>query len=95
MKQTRYRKSDSIVYRKVGRHFILVPIRHDVADLESVFTLDEVSARIWQLIDGKLTSGQIAKELTKEFTVTQEEAEEDVRRILEDFKEFEGVVEAE
>ena len=88
MKETAYRKSDSVVYRKIGEHVVLVPIRHDVADLESVFTLDEVSARIWSLIDGKATCGSIAQKLAGEFDVTREEAEEDVKRILEDFKEF-------
>ena len=94
MEEKRYRKNDSIVYRKVGKHFILVPIRHDVADLESVFTLNEVSARIWELLDGKSTARDIAKKLSEEFEVSQNEAEKDVQKSLEEFKEFEGVVEA-
>lgn len=93
MEEKSYRKNDSIVYRKIGQHFILVPIRNDVADFEFVYTLDEVSACIWKLIDGKLTSKEIARRLVREFEVTQEEAEEDVQRILEELKEFEGVVE--
>jgi len=95
MEEKRYQKSDSVVYRKIGNSFILVPIRNDVADLETVFTLNDVSSRIWELIDGKLTAGEIARKLTEEFDVIQEEAEKDVRRILAEFKEFAGILEVE
>ncbi|MFZ6016559.1 MAG: PqqD family protein [Nitrospirota bacterium] len=51
-----YKKSDSIVFRKIADEFILVPIRQKVVDLKSIYTLNEVSAFIWELIDGKKTS---------------------------------------
>ena len=49
-----YKKSDSIVSRKIADEFILVPIRQNVGDMESIYALNETSARIWELIDGKI-----------------------------------------
>ena len=50
---TVYKKSDSIVSRRIADEFILVSIRQNVGDLESIYTLNETAARIWELIDGK------------------------------------------
>ena len=50
--EQRYRKDESVVSRKIADEVILVPIRKNVGDLESIYTLDEVGARIWELIDG-------------------------------------------
>jgi hypothetical protein len=38
--------------RQVGDESILVPIRNRVGDLDSVYVLTPVAARIWSLLDG-------------------------------------------
>jgi hypothetical protein len=73
-----YSKSDSIVFRKIADEFILVPIRQNVGDLESIYTLNEVAARIWELIDGKIKVEKIKEKLIEEFEVTPEEVEKDI-----------------
>jgi hypothetical protein len=57
--EKRYQKNPDMVSRLIGDEFILVPIRRNVADLESVFTLGGTGVRIWELIDGKLTVGEL------------------------------------
>ena len=94
MKERRYRKSREVVYRKIGGNFILVPIRHEVADLESVFTLNETSARIWELIDGTSTPEEIAKKLAREFDVPKKDAKKDVDETLRELMELEAIEEA-
>jgi hypothetical protein len=83
-----YKKNDSIVSRKIGDEFILVPIRQDVGDLESIYTLNETGARIWELIDGKLRVGEIKESLVEEFEVEPEEAEKD---LIEHLQQLEGI----
>ena len=41
-------KDPNIVSRKIAGEVILVPIRKNVGDLESIYTLNEVAARIWE-----------------------------------------------
>ena len=48
-----FQKDPNIVSRKIADEVILVPIRHNVGDLESIYTLNEVGARIWELVDGQ------------------------------------------
>ncbi|GAH73156.1 unnamed protein product [marine sediment metagenome] len=75
-------KNPNIVSRKIAGEVILVPIRKNVGDLESIYTLNEVAARIWELIDGKRKIGEIEKVITDEFDITSEKAERDIEDLL-------------
>ena len=85
---TVYKKSDSIVSRRIADEFILVPIRQNVGDLESIYTLNETAARIWELIDGKMKVGEIREKMVEEFETTPEEAQKD---IMEHLRQLEGI----
>jgi len=88
-----YKKSDSIVFRKIADEFILVPIRQNVGDLESISTLNEVAARIWELIDGKMKVREIKDKIIEEFEVTPQQAEKDLIEYLQQLKEIEAIIE--
>ena len=88
-----YSKSDSIVSRKIADEFILVPIRQNVGDLESIYTLNETAARIWELIDGKIKVREIKERIVEEFEVTPEEAEKDITEHLRQLEEIKAITE--
>lgn len=73
-----YRKSDSVVFRKIGEECILVPIRQGVGDLDSIYTLNRTAARIWELLDGKMSVEEIKGTLVEEYDILLEEAEKDL-----------------
>jgi hypothetical protein len=83
-----YKKSESIVSRRIGDEYILVPIRRDVGDLESIYTLNETGALIWELIDGKSKVSKIKESLVEAFEVEPEEAEKD---LIEHLQQLEGI----
>jgi hypothetical protein len=88
-----YKKSDSIVFRKIADEFILVPIRQNVGDLESISTLNEVAARIWELIDGNMKVREIKDKIIEEFEVTPEKAEKDLIEYLQQLEGIEAIIE--
>jgi hypothetical protein len=88
-----YKKSDSIVFRKIADEYILVPIRKNVGDLESIYTLNEVGARIWELVDGKTKISEIKERLVEEFEVTAEEAEKDILEYMQQLEEIKAIIE--
>jgi len=88
-----YRKNESIVSRKIADEFILVPIRQNVGDLESIYTLNEVAARIWELIDGKRKIREIKERIIEEYEVTPEEAEKDLLVHLQQMEKIKAVIE--
>lgn len=89
--EKRYERNPDMVSRLIGDEFILVPIRRNVADLESVFTLGGTGVRIWELIDGKLTVGELLARLVDEFEVEPDQAEADMAEYLQSLEEIEGI----
>ena len=87
-----YSKSDSIVSRKIADEFILVPIRQNVGDMESIYTLNETGARIWELIDGKIKVREIKEKLIEEFEVAPEEVEKDIVEHLMQLEEIKAII---
>ncbi len=88
-----YKKSDSIVSRKIADEFILVPIRQNVGDLESISTLNEVAARVWELIDGKMKAREIKDKIVEEFEVTPQQAEKDLIKYLQQLEKIKAITE--
>lgn len=78
-----YKKSENVVTRSVAGERVLVPIRAQAADLDSIFTLNDVGAQIWDLIDGVRTPEQIAEAITDVFEVDPEHALNDVQVFLD------------
>jgi hypothetical protein len=90
--EKRYGKNPHIVSRPIGDEFILVPVRHDVADLEAIYTLTGTGVRIWELMDGELTGHELRDRIVEEFDVTREDAEEDLIQFLRQLEEINGVL---
>ena len=76
--ETRYEKDPSIVYREIADEAVLVPIRRNVADMAKIYSLDEVAADIWHLIDGQRTLGDVRDALLAEYDVAPEVLEADL-----------------
>jgi hypothetical protein len=88
-----YKKSESIVSRRIGDEYILVPIRQDVGDLESIYTLNETGALIWELTDGKTQVSQIKEKIVEEFEVDPEQAEQDLKEHLQQLEGIQAIIE--
>lgn len=80
--------SPSVVTRKTGNEYILVPIANNIADMNSVFTLNETGAFIWELIDGKRDLEEIIMELTKEYEIDETTAKEDVMSFVDKMNKY-------
>ena len=86
--KSRFKKSEKIVSRKVADEFILVPICRSTKEVESIYTLNEVAARVWELIDGKETMESISDRIREEFEVSKEEAQYDIKELFDHFMEI-------
>ena len=70
--------SPSVVTRKTGNEYILVPVTNNIADMTSVYTLNETGAFIWDQIDGERNVEEIINAVTSEYEIDFKTAEEDV-----------------
>lgn len=89
-----YKKDPSIVFREIAGEMILVPIRQNVGDLESIYTLNETAARVWELLDGQRTLREIRDELVQEFEVEADQAQQDLVELLEQLESVGAVKKA-
>ena len=71
-------RSASIVTRKTGNEYILVPVTNNIADMTSVYTLNETGAFIWELIDGKKTFKELIDAVIDKYDIDRETATKDV-----------------
>jgi len=80
--------SPSVVTRKTGNEYVLVPVTDNIADMDSVFTLNETGAFIWEQIDGKRDIGSIIAALTSEYEIDSETAERDLLNFMNKMSEY-------
>jgi hypothetical protein len=77
-----YQHSPDVVFRKVAGEFILVPIRRRSQEAEYLYTLNEVGGRVWELIDGRRTAGEIRDAIVEQYDVQPGQATADVLELL-------------
>ena len=80
--------SPSIVTRKTGNEYVLVPITNNIADMHSVYTLNETGAFIWEQINGKRSVEEIIAVLTAEYDIDNKSAEADVFSFIENVSKY-------
>jgi hypothetical protein len=80
--------SPSIVTRKTGNEYVLVPITNNIADMNSVFTLNETGAFIWEQINGKRSVEEIIEALTGEYDIDNETASKDMFSFIDNMRKY-------
>ncbi|HLE21403.1 MAG TPA: PqqD family protein [Vicinamibacteria bacterium] len=88
-----YRVSERIASRKIVDEVILVPLRDKVAEMESLYSLNAVGARVYELIDGKRAVRDIVAAIVEEFEVDSRQAESDVTQFVEQLLSINGIEE--
>jgi hypothetical protein len=80
--------SPSIVTRKTGNEYVLVPVTNNIADMKYVYTLNETGAFIWEHINGNSSVEDIINALTVEYDIDKKKAESDVFSFVENMSKY-------
>jgi methyltransferase-like protein len=80
--------SPDIVTRKTGSEYVLVPVANNIADMNSVYTLNETGAFIWELMDGTRNVEEIINRFVEEYNIDSETATADIFEFAENLKEY-------
>lgn len=95
MQKKSYQKDPNIVSRMIGDEIILIPIKQKLADVNAMYLLrDDVSVRIWELIDGRRNIREIEDIISNEFEVDPEQAKKDISKFLKQLEKIGGVIDA-
>jgi methyltransferase-like protein len=83
-----FSQSPSVVTRKTGNEYVLVPIANNIADMNSVYTLNETGAFLWEQLDGKKSVKDLIDTLISEYDVDYETAGADVFSFIEEMSKY-------
>lgn len=86
--KTIFSHSASVVAKKMGAEYVLVPIANNIADMNSVFTINETGVFIWERIDGKRNVEEIISAVAEEYNVDELTAKNDAIAFIEKIKEY-------
>ena len=81
-------KSPSIVTRKTGNEYVLVPVANNIADMNSVYTLNETGTFIWELIDGEKNVEDLIEAMISEYNIERETAMADVLSFIDNMSKY-------
>lgn len=66
----------------VAEDLVLVPIKNNVAEMNEMFTLNEVGAFIWEAINEESTMASLTASVSAEFDVAEATANADLEQFL-------------
>jgi hypothetical protein len=82
-----YHKDDSFVARRLDEELILIPVRNKISDMNYIYILNEVGARIWELIDGLRDAKDIVRIIQEEYEPV-EDLEADLLEFIADLEKI-------
>jgi hypothetical protein len=80
--------SPRVVFRRINDECLLIPLTDNIADMDSLYRLNETGVFIWEMIDGKRDIRDITARMAEEFDVDPDEAEKDIMQFFEQVQGF-------
>ncbi len=77
-----YSRAEDFAVRSIAGETILVPIRSGVADLDSIFLLNETGSMVWEMVDRIASLDELVDAVEARFVVDREAAARDVAEYL-------------
>lgn len=74
--------------KEVGDECIIVPLSDNIADMDSVFTLNDTGTFFWNLIDGKKTMAEIIQAVVAEYDIDEKTVQKDLFGFVEEMSEW-------
>ena len=75
-------RASNCVTRAIAGETLIIPIARATADLESIFTLNAVGSRIWELLESPVAPSRVVATIVREFDVSPADATSDVAEFL-------------
>ena len=89
----RFEKNPDMPFRVIEDEVVLVPIKRNLVELEDGIYLlrDKVAFRIWELVDGKRTVGEIEQNLSEVFQADPSQLRKDLEEFFRMLEEVGGI----
>jgi len=78
----RYERNPNFIFRKIVDETVLIPMHHDVVDMEAIYALNPVGAFIWQSLDQPLSQQTLHDLMLAEYDADPDVLTADLERFL-------------
>ena len=87
-----FEQCKDIIARRIGGETILMPKVRSADVQRDIYALNPMASYVWGKIDGKNTMGAICDLIVSEFEVDHREAEEDLRKCIDQLLQIKGKI---
>jgi len=84
----RYQQNSNFIYRKVIDEAILIPVHQNVADMNCIYSLNNVGGVIWEKLTEPATKSELQVHLLQEFDADSEVIAKDLERFIREMTEI-------
>ena len=77
-----YVRSDDVVARMIGGETLIVPVRGNVGDLASIYSLNEIASVVWEAAARPVAVTELVGLVTQKYEVEREQAQRDIEIFL-------------
>ena len=77
-------RNPDFVFRKVVEETILVPVHMNVAEMDYIYTLNDIGAFIWERLDEPRSKAELQECLLEEYDVEPEALNADLQTFVEE-----------
>lgn len=92
--EKKYIRNPNFIFRKIVDETILVPIRQNVAELNCIYSLNEVGSFLWQKLADPQDISSLHSAVLGEFEASPDQVVEDIKLFLSELGNFGAVEEA-
>jgi len=89
----RFVRNKNFIFRQIVEEMVLVPIRQNVADLDSIYTLNELGVFIWERLETPTSAAELQEDILEDFDVDAATVQSDLTIFMEELERI-GAVEA-
>lgn len=92
--ETKMIRNPNFIFRKIVDEMVLVPIKQNVADLNAIFTLNDLGAFIWEKLENPSTHAELEEAIFAGYDADIIEVKRDLEVFLHEMAEIGAITEA-
>lgn len=89
--ERRYIRNPDFIFRKIVEEMVLVPIHQDIADMDCIYTLNEIGAFIWEKLVDEHTQAELEQFILDEYDIELQTARHDLEVFFEEMIKISAV----
>lgn len=90
---TMYIRNPDFIFRKIVGEMILVPIHADVADLNCLYTLNDVGAFLWERLSEPSSFSDLTQAVLENYEISLDQASEDIKAFIQELLSLQALTE--